>query len=59
MLVLIGLSFLLLIYSTSLEAAGEENSLTVGYHLLLQFRESARSEQGDVTQIVLMPRRQR
>lgn len=58
MLVLIGLSFPLLIYPTSSEAA-EENSLTVGYHLFLQFRESARSEQDDVTQVGPVPRRQR
>lgn len=58
MLVLIGLSFLLLIYSTSSEAA-VENSLTVNYHLFLQFRESARSEQDDVTQLGPMPRHQR
>lgn len=57
-LVLIGLSFLLLIYSASLEAAAE-NSLTVGYHLFLQFRESAPSEQDDVTQLGPVPRRQR
>lgn len=40
MRVLIGLSVFLLIYSTSLEVAGE-NFLTINYHLLFQFKESA------------------